>query len=233
MQTAYKKSYLGLILVNLFCFYVFFETLTSFDGGGLIQKADLWVNSFFENNRAVFLDRIMIAVSSILSPGILSSLAITVSIVLAFNKKWIHLALLASGILGGQIMKNILKSSTGRDRPENSLLEISENSFPSAHALIATIFFVAISYSLGNRIKNARLKYLFITATSFLLLLAGLSRIYLNVHWLSDVIAGFALGIFWMTFLAIAFKVFGDLMGKKRIKKIKKTLGNHLDYLKS
>ena len=228
MQTAYKKSYLGLILVNLFCFYVFFETLTSFDGGGLIQKADSWVNYLFENNRTVFWDKIMVAISSALSPGILSSLAITIAIVLAFNKKWLHLAFLASGILGGQIIKNFLKSAIGRDRPENSLLEVSENSFPSAHALIATIFFVAVSYSLGNRIKNIRLRYSFIAANYFLFLLAGLSRVYLNVHWLSDVLAGFALGIFWMTFLVIIFKAFSDLTGKKRIKKIRNILERHL-----
>jgi membrane-associated phospholipid phosphatase len=53
---------------------------------------------------------------------------------------------------------------------------------------------------------------LLITATTALFILIGFSRVYLNVHWFSDVIAGFALGLFWLTFLILLFKYAAHLL---------------------
>ena len=61
------------------------------------------------------------------------------------------------------------------------------------------------------------LKYLFVLSNVFLILLVGWSSIYLNVHWFSDVMAGLALGLFWLTFLILVFAVAAKLFSGKKL----------------
>ncbi|MFA5174371.1 MAG: phosphatase PAP2 family protein [Candidatus Pacearchaeota archaeon] len=91
----------------------------------------------------------------------------------------------------GELIKFIIQ----RQRPLNSLIQRTDPSFPSLHALGSLIFFSLIIYLFKDKIKNKFLKILFIAVNIILILLIGLSRIYLNVHWFSDVIAGYVLGL--------------------------------------
>ena len=87
-------------------------------------------------------------------------------------------------------------------------------SFPSQHAVMAIIFFSLIIFLFAEKIKNNFLKYLFIGANIILILLIGFSRIYLKVHYFSDSLAGLALGLFWLTFLILIFRVIAELTKK-------------------
>ncbi len=75
------------------------------------------------------------------------------------------------------------------------LIEKTTYSFPSGHATLAVAFFGMLIYLFKDKIKNKTLRYTFITANIFLMILIGITRIYLNVHWLTDVLAGYALGL--------------------------------------
>lgn len=105
------------------------------------------------------------------------------------------ITMLVSGILA-----YFFKYVVARTRPENALLVESFSSFPSGHALISAVLGGFIISFLISRIKHKTNKSILTILTVLAVLLIGATRIYLNVHWLSDVIGGFLLGLFVFSF---------------------------------
>jgi len=99
-------------------------------------------------------------------------------------------------MLVGVILELSIKGLVHRLRPEHALIPITRYSFPSGHTTMATIFFTILLYSLMENIKSKKTKILLTIITSIIIFLIGFSRIYLGVHWFSDVIGGFILGLF-------------------------------------
>ena len=92
----------------------------------------------------------------------------------------------------GLALVEIIKYFIQRTRPVNPL-ELGL-SFPSAHATLATVFLLSSIFLLAPLIKEKISKNIFLTATSIIFPLIAFSRIYLSVHWTSDVVAGIILG---------------------------------------
>ena len=128
--------------------------------------------------------------------------------------------LLAMSLIGGKLIQMLIKAVINRARPENSLIAADGYAFPSGHATMAIIFFSLLVYSFKDDIRDIYLKNSFILANVIIFLLIGFSRIYLNVHWLSDVIGGYALGMFVLTYMILMLKVIGSLMEKRNNVKI-------------
>lgn len=116
-----------------------------------------------------------------------------------FLKNWKRALEIAAIGAGGFIINYVMKISFHRLRPPNPLIERLENfSFPSGHATGAFIFYGLLTYLLWKT-KIAKV-YKFIISTILILfsLLIGFSRIYLRVHYPSDVVAGFCIGFAWL-----------------------------------
>lgn len=93
----------------------------------------------------------------------------------------------------------VLKNLFNRKRPLIPLLEEAKGlSFPSGHALMSVTFYGLLIYIVYQSVKNKSLKWSIITLLLILILLIGFSRIYLRVHYTSDVMAGFATGFLWL-----------------------------------
>ena len=93
----------------------------------------------------------------------------------------------------------LLKLSFQRSRPEIPLLEkVSGFSFPSGHALMSVAFYGLLIYISSQEIKGTIFRRIIEAFLIFLILLIGFSRIYLRVHYASDVMAGFAVGFAWL-----------------------------------
>ena len=88
-----------------------------------------------------------------------------------------------------------------RPRPtfDDPIITALHYSFPSGHAMQSFISYGLLAYYLVVRTPARPRKLLIITATTLLIALIGLSRMYLGVHYLSDVIAGYAAGAFWLS----------------------------------
>lgn len=93
----------------------------------------------------------------------------------------------------------VLKSSIQRTRPEDPLLQaVNGYSFPSGHALMSVIFYGLLIYIAWHEIKNVWLRRGVVTLLALLILFISFSRIYLRVHYASDVIAGLSVGFIWL-----------------------------------
>lgn len=121
-------------------------------------------------------------------------LLIILSLIVFKNKK-IKIALVLNLIIA-TALNFILKNIVQRPRPtEFRIIEETGYSFPSGHSMVSMAFYGYLIYLTYKYIKNKYLKFGIITLLSLLIISIGISRIYLGVHYTSDVIAGFLLSI--------------------------------------
>ena len=108
--------------------------------------------------------------------------------------------LLGITMLGAEILNTTLKLTFQRPRPEPffNLLAPNSYSFPSGHSLASFCFFGALATVLTARIENKRINFVTWFISGLLVLLIGLSRIYLGVHYTTDVLAGYAAALIWI-----------------------------------
>jgi len=95
----------------------------------------------------------------------------------------------------------LLKGLFDRDRPLIPLLfEARGLSFPSGHALMSVTFYGLLIYMIFKGVKNPTLKWILIGLLIILIMIVGMSRVYLRVHYATDVIAGYCIGFLWLVF---------------------------------
>ena len=133
-----------------------------------------------------------------------STLVIVTSIlciaVLVKNKKYFLIFTFANLI--GVILNNILKIIIRRPRPTETLVLTAESSysFPSAHSMMSMIFYGLLIYYVTKFVKKKWLKNALVGILSAIILFVGISRIYLGVHYATDVLAGYIVGIIYLVF---------------------------------
>ncbi|PZR33384.1 phosphatase PAP2 family protein [Caulobacter segnis] len=118
---------------------------------------------------------------------------------LACLRRWGEGVLLVAGAGGGLLISQGLKLLFGRERPEMAFraVEAVNASFPSGHAMLSAVVFLTLGVLAARFSERRRVKALAIGAAVLLSLLVGASRIYLGVHWASDVLAGWCVGGAW------------------------------------
>ena len=129
---------------------------------------------------------------------------ITILILILIKNKKIGLSVLIN-LCSVTVLNLVLKSILQRPRP-NKYRIINETgySFPSGHSMISMAFYGFIIYLIYKNIKNKYLKWISIILLSILILMIGFSRIYLGVHYVSDVLAGF---LFSISYLIVYIKI--------------------------
>ncbi len=105
-------------------------------------------------------------------------------------------------VLSGTIVSQLLKIGFARPRPDLVPYgtEVFTASFPSGHAMMSAVVYLTLGALLARTESRRRVKSYVMAIAAVLTLLVGLSRIYLGVHWPSDVVAGWALGAGWAAF---------------------------------
>ena len=146
------------------------------------------------------LTTIMRGLSFVGSTLALTIASIAVVVCLAMRKLGREAKLFALTMLGGALLNTILKLAFKRTRPVPffNLSTPETYSFPSGHSLMSACFFGALAALLTARIKSRRLRIIIWIVATAMFLLIGLSRIYLGVHYTTDVIAGFAAALIWV-----------------------------------
>ena len=142
----------------------------------------------------------------------------TIALLLLIKNKKIGLSIF-SNIVIITILNQLLKRILRRPRPtEFRIVEETGYSFPSGHSMVSMAFYGYLIYLIYRYIKNKYIKWLLIVLLSILICLIGISRIYLGVHYTSDVLGGFLLSISYLV-------VYISLIKNLKIKNITKENG--------
>ena len=109
---------------------------------------------------------------------------------------------------GGALLNEALKLYFARARPDiaEMLRQAQGYSFPSGHAMGSTVVFGALSYLAFRTATQWRWKAAAVALGATIVLAVSLSRVYLGVHWISDVVAGIAAGTLWVVISTMAYE---------------------------
>jgi undecaprenyl-diphosphatase len=130
----------------------------------------------------------------------LAVLCTVAAVLLARARAWLDLAFVVTALLGSQLVVNLLKHAFGRPRPDldPAVPLPGSPSFPSGHATTAVATLGALAVLLTERLASRRARAAVWGTAAVLAGASGLSRVVLGVHFLSDVVAGWCLGLAWL-----------------------------------
>ncbi|KKS34622.1 MAG: Phosphoesterase PA-phosphatase related protein [Parcubacteria group bacterium GW2011_GWC2_42_12] len=208
----FVKYHVYYLTLNALPIYVFSKMVEDYFDKESTYRFDLWLNQNIHLIWQPWLNKLMILISAVLSPEVLFTVALVAAVYFFIKRKRYQASLIFMSTAGGLVLGAITKWLVNRPRPLGGLIQETGLSFPSQHSLMALIFFSLVLFIFAEKIKNQWLRNLFIAGDIFLIILVGFSRIYLKVHWFSDALAGFALGLFWLTFLILVFRIIVSLI---------------------
>jgi len=192
---------------NLFGLYIFFKAIQdALTDKVFLLELDLYINNILFEYSKVYLTDFMLIVTNIFSPTLITLVSIVIILYLLYKKNFHYSLISAISLGGGYVFTFIIKNIVMRVRPENAFLFVKGYSFPSGHAVAATIFFTLLIYFFIVKIRSMILREVLIVFCVISILLTAFSRVYLGVHWFSDVIAGIGFGLFWVTLIILLFK---------------------------
>lgn len=125
--------------------------------------------------------------------------------------------LIVVSVAGGTILSTVLKWTYSRPRPDLHVMSTQfTSSFPSGHAMLSAVTFLTLGTLLAKIAPSWRIRLFFLGGAIFLTVIVGLSRVYMGVHFPSDVIAGWCVGAAWALLCNIVATILqrrGELRG--------------------
>ncbi len=161
-----------------------------------------------------WLRQAMIDVTALGSETLLTlAVALTIGFLIA-QRHLLTAALVFGGTVSGSLAVALAKGLVGRQRPAlvDHLVEVGSASFPSGHAANSAIVYLTLALVLMQIVAAKRARWLLFAATVLLVTTIGASRVYLGVHWPSDVLAGWSFGTLW----ALAWWALGSWLRSRR-----------------
>lgn len=172
---------------------------------------DQAASAYIQSCRSDWLTLLMTFITHLGSAAV--TIAISLSLLLStrlhYSKFRVEARVLALCLSGSWLTNEALKAFFQRARPENpALVAVSGYSFPSGHAMISFAFYGLLGYLLWRNGRHSVYTWRLLAVCAWLLAVTiGVSRIYLGVHFASDVIAGYAAGGVWLTGCIMALYV--------------------------
>jgi undecaprenyl-diphosphatase len=151
----------------------------------------------------------------------LFALSLVIGVTLFLLKRRKKALLLVLAMTGNTLILGALKMFVYSPRPLNGLMLETDSSFPSGHTTSTVVLFGLLAFFAWQIWKSTRAKAVSIILVASLSLLVGFSRIYLNVHWLTDVLGGYFLGALWLTFCIAIAQYLVNIYEKKLKKQLK------------
>jgi len=130
-----------------------------------------------------------------------ASFSLIIFSILIYNRWFRDIQFYIISVIGASIAFVLIKYSVQRIRPSLEIVDIGGYSFPSGHTTVSTATSLALYLIFIRKLKSETLRILLVLICLAWPLMIAVSRVYLDVHWLSDVLAGLGLGVFWVTLL--------------------------------
>ena len=156
-----------------------------------------------------FLDRAAWFASA-LGAEVVAVLLVVLILAFGWQRRWGAVVSLVVTVVGAQLLNNVLKDWFHRTRPApiDALIPAQAFSFPSGHAMVAAAFYLFVGY-LAWRLLAGWLRIICMALLVLIALLIGVARLYLGVHYLTDVVAGYVAGIAWTETVIIGAHLLG------------------------
>ena len=150
---------------------------------------------------------VMAAISLLGAPATLTIVAVAGSLLLLYRRRYAEAALLSTVVLGGNFLNFCLKHVIQRGRPafDDPLFSLPTYSFPSGHAMASTVFYGLLAIYVSGSARQRYAAPVTIGAAVLMVALVSFSRVYLGLHYLSDVVGGLSEGIAWLALSVIAW----------------------------
>lgn len=181
--------------------WVFGRIAKAVSSAGRLTSIDLQVAEWFHHHATPGMTQGMLALSHVHGPTGVSVMTTVVALGLIRYRRWQALTHVVLIVPTGLLLNVLVKQVFHRARPhfDEPLLALSTYSFPSGHTAGTTLFYGVLCLLLWGRLQALRWRMAVMAGGMVMVSLVAVSRLYLGVHFLSDVIAGFAEAVMWLT----------------------------------
>ncbi len=199
-----SKSLLAAAVLLIGSAWLFLGILQDILANDPLVQFDQTVYTVLQGLRTEWWDSVMITATGLGGAAGIIPVIIAVSVFFALMRYWRTLGYWLAAAGFAEILVWVLKYSLGRARPNNIYTGIEQYSFPSGHAALSIVVYGFMAFLLA-RGKSVRTKIVVTLLAAVTITLIAFSRLYLGVHWFSDVLASLSLGLAWITLLGIAY----------------------------
>jgi undecaprenyl-diphosphatase len=179
-----------------------FVSLASHVRSGSTQDFDDTVIRWMATHRSRGLDAAMVEVTTLGTEIVVIMIVAVAALFLVLTQHKYSAILLLASTIGGIVLDGILKLEFNRPRPAIFIPAVHTvtSSFPSGHAMSAAVVYSTVAYLAARLHKRRWARWLVMTAALIMIAAISISRLYLGVHYPSDVVAGVAIGLAWAGF---------------------------------
>jgi len=162
----------------------------------------------------------IMAVGFYMGKEVIMVLDILLAFYFIYKKYWQELAMVTIGWTGAALLFYVLSTFIARQRPPTQIwIIVNIPGFPSGHAVSVVVFYGLLAYLLAPKMPSAFWKGIVIAAALFIIAFVGFSRIFTGGHYLTDILAGYAVGIAWF---GLAYTLIEIYFQERRIQNVKK-----------
>jgi undecaprenyl-diphosphatase len=172
-----------------------------------LYRVDRFLLQYFSGHRSPELTQVMVDLTALGSLSVLTVLTFTVlSLLLALRDRVAVVHLLVV-MIGSAFVQRLLKLIYNRERPDfvQPLVAVSDSSFPSGHSFAAASLYITLAIFASRYRQSLCYEAVFFTVAGLIITLVGVSRMYLGVHYPSDVLGGIYSGSAWSLLVAVCF----------------------------
>ena len=182
---------------------------------GTTRALDLAVLRWMEARATPALDEVAVEITALGSYAPVVALALVASAFLWAEGRRRSVALLWIANGGAVLLTTVMKNVFRRERPTLFAhgVDVTTFSFPSGHALQSMVAYATLAYLVGRVASSRALRLTTFAVAALVIVLVGTTRMYLGVHYPTDVLAGFAVGWVWATVCVLAVHVRNDVAG--------------------
>lgn len=214
---VFRRYELFALGLNVLSLWALTKTIQdAFSLNSFMANFDIAVNVFMAEHVTPFIATLANIVTNAGGTAVTGILGLLTAAILAYKKKWRFSGIMFLSMASTGLFVESMKAFFTRVRPDNALRVIlNDPSFPSGHAALAAAFFIAFIYIIAPWFHSWVKRELVIVLCVLAVIVIGLSRVVLNVHWASDVVAGWSLGVFCATASILFVRYAGMLVVRK------------------